>query len=73
MAKSPHLKDFTGQIGATSSDIYQNGVCISSFRIWLRISLLMSNNGVTALEPYIPFKFCIQLADIIAFISNKHT
>ena len=24
LAKSPLLKDFTGQIGATSSDIYQN-------------------------------------------------
>ena len=30
-------------------------VCMSSFRIRLMKSSLMSTNGVTALEPYIPF------------------
>ena len=30
-------------------------VCMSSFRIRLMTSSLMSTNGVTALEPYIPF------------------
>ena len=30
-------------------------VCISSLRIRLMASSLMSTNGVTALEPYIPF------------------
>ena len=30
-------------------------VCMASFRIRLMTSSLMSTNGVTALEPYIPF------------------
>ena len=30
-------------------------VCMSSFRIWLMTSSLISTNRVTALEPYIPF------------------
>ena len=30
-------------------------VCMSSFGIWLMTLSLMSTNGVTALEPYIPF------------------